>query len=74
MILCDPIDCNPPDSSVCGVSQARILKWVAISFSRGIFPTQVSNLHLLHWQVDSLPLSHQGSMYYIYVHTYIKII
>ena len=26
-----------------------------------IFPTQGSNPHLLHWQVDSLPLSHQGS-------------
>ena len=26
-----------------------------------IFPTQGSNLCLLHWQVDSLPLSHQGS-------------
>ena len=31
---------------------------------QGIFPTQGSNLqllHLLHWQVDSLPLSHLGS-------------
>ena len=27
----------------------------------GIFPNQGSNLCLLHWQVDSLPLSHQGS-------------
>ena len=28
---------------------------------QGIFLTQGSNLHLLHWQADSLPLSHQGS-------------
>ena len=28
-----------------------------------IFPTQGSNLSLLHWQVDSLPLSHRGSLY-----------
>ena len=28
---------------------------------QGIFPTQGSNLHLLHWQADSLPLSHGGS-------------
>ena len=28
-----------------------------------IFLTQGLNLHLLHWQVDSLPLSHQGSPY-----------
>ena len=34
-ILCNPMDCNPPGSSVCGIFQARILKWVAISFSRG---------------------------------------
>ena len=33
--LCDPIDCNPPDSSVHGIFQAGILEWVAISFSRG---------------------------------------
>ena len=28
---------------------------------QGIFPTQGLNLHLLHWQADSLPLSHQES-------------
>ena len=33
--LCDPMDCSPPDSSVHGISQARILEWVAIPFSRG---------------------------------------
>ena len=33
--LCDPMDCSPPGSSVHGTSQARILEWVAISFSRG---------------------------------------
>ena len=33
-ILCTPVDCSPPDSSVHGIFQARILEWVAISFSR----------------------------------------
>ena len=33
--LCDPMDCSPPGFSVHGISQARILEWVAISFSRG---------------------------------------
>ena len=33
--LCDPTDCNLPGSSVHGVSQARILEWAAIPFSRG---------------------------------------
>ena len=36
--LCDPMDCIPPGSSVHGISQARILEWVAISFSRGSSP------------------------------------
>ena len=29
--LCDYMDCSPPGSSVHGISQARILEWVAIS-------------------------------------------
>ena len=33
--LCDPMDCSPPGSSVRGISQARILEWGAIPFSRG---------------------------------------
>ena len=33
--LCDTVDCSPPSSSVHGILQARILEWVAISFSRG---------------------------------------
>ena len=37
LTLCNPIDCNPPDSSVHGISQAKILECVAISFCRGSF-------------------------------------
>ena len=33
--LCDPTDGSPPGSSVPGILQARILEWVAISFSQG---------------------------------------
>ena len=36
------------------ILQVRIREWVAISYHRGIFLTQESNPHLLHWQVDSL--------------------
>ena len=53
--LCSPIDCSPPGSSVHGISQARILEWVAISYPSNP-PYHGSNhclLHLLHWQVDS---------------------
>ena len=35
LTLCDSMDCSPPGSSVHGIFQARILEWVAISFSRG---------------------------------------
>ena len=33
--LCDPIDCSLPGFSIHGIVQARVLEWVAISFSRG---------------------------------------
>ena len=33
--LCDPMDCSPPDSSVYGILQAGILKWITIPFSKG---------------------------------------
>ena len=36
--LCDTMDCSPPGSSVHGISQARILEWVAMPFSRGYSP------------------------------------
>ena len=36
--LCDPMDCSPSGSSIHGILQARILGWVAISFSRGFSP------------------------------------
>ena len=35
LTLCDPMDCSPPGSSDHGILQARILEWVAISYSRG---------------------------------------
>ena len=35
LTLCDPMGYSPPGSSVHGISQASILEWVAISFSRG---------------------------------------
>ena len=40
-LSCDPVDCSPPGSSVHGIFQARILEWVAISFSRGSSKTRV---------------------------------
>ena len=44
--LCDPMDCSLPGSSVHGILQAKILEWIVLF--QGIFPTQGSNLHLVH--------------------------
>ena len=61
-ILCDPMNCSPPGSSVHRILQARILEWVAMPFSRGSSrprdPTHVSctgGQVLYHW-------SHLGSL------------
>ena len=65
LTLCNPADYSLPGFSIHGILQARILGWVTISFSRGIFQTQGLNpslLYLLHWQRDSLPLCHLGSL------------
>ena len=35
LTLWNPLDCSLPGSSIRGIFQARILEWVAISFSRG---------------------------------------
>ena len=48
---------SPPGSSVHGILKARILEWVAISYSRGFFRARVC---LLHWQVGSLPRAQPG--------------
>ena len=45
--LCDPIDGSPPGSPIPGILQARILEWVAISFSIA-----------LKWKVEVKSLSH----------------
>ena len=56
LTLCDSVDCSPPGFSVHGILQARILEWVAISFSRGSSRPQGSKSWLLlygwilyHW-------------------------
>ena len=61
-LFCDPMDCSKPGSSVHGILQAKILEWVAISSSRGIFPTQGLNPSLLHCRRILYSLSHQGSL------------
>ena len=60
-----PMNCNLLGSSVHGISQARILEWVVISFSKGSSQlrdrTQVSGTtgSLRHFRQIIYPLSHQ---------------
>ena len=53
------VPCQAPPST--GILQARILEWVAMTSSRGIFPTQGSNSGLLHCRWILYHLSHKGS-------------
>ena len=39
--LCNSLDCSPPGSSVHGISQARVLEWVAVSFPRESFHPEI---------------------------------
>ena len=57
--LCDPMTCSPPESSVCGTLQARILGWVSFPlpgdlFNPGIKPSSPE------LQADSLPSEPPG--------------
>ena len=65
-VVCDPIDYNLPGSSVHGISQARILEWVAISFSRLLLLSCFSHVRLCltpqmaaHQAIPSLGSSRQ---------------
>ena len=53
LTLCNPMDCSPPDSFIHGISEARILEWVAVSSSRGSFGpkdrTWVSDRFFTFW-------------------------
>ena len=58
LTLCDPMDCSLPGFFVHGIFQARVLEWVAISFSRdlpdpGIEPQSTA--------LQAMRLSHQES-------------
>ena len=60
--LCNPMDCNPPGSSVHRILQARILEQVAIPFSWESLLTQGSNLSLLHCRWILYCLSHREAL------------
>ena len=49
--LCDSMDCSPPDSSVHGILQARILQWAAMPSSRGSNLCLISRISCIGRQV-----------------------
>ena len=66
--LCDSTDCSPPTSSVRGIFIGKNAGVGYRFLPQGIFLTQGLNPHflcLLHWQVDSLPLSHLAFSWFI---------
>ena len=79
LTLCNPMDCSPPGSSVHGISQAWILEWVAIPFSRdlpnsGIKPTSPASPALaggffttappvMYWVLGNLSKTHFNQEY-----------
>ena len=64
LTLCGPMDYSP--LGYMGFFPSRNVGTDCCFLFQGIFPTQELNLHfpcLLHWQVDSLPLSHLGTQH-----------
>ena len=59
--LCNPMNCNPPDSFVHGDSPGKNTGMGCHALLQGIFPTQGSNAGLLHCRWILYQLSHQGS-------------
>ena len=64
--LCDPIDGSPPGSSVPGILQARILEWVAISFSNAFM--HAKSLQLYPTLCDPMDSSPPGSTVHRILH------
>ena len=63
LTLCYPMDCSLPGSSVHRIFQVRMLEWVAITYSRGNFLIQGSNLLcLLHCRRILHLVSHLRSL------------
>ena len=56
--LSNPMDCSPPRLLCPWASPGKNTGVGCHFLLQGIFPIQVSNLHLLHWQANSLPLTH----------------
>ena len=65
---CNPMDCNPPGSSVHGDSPGKNTGVGCLALLQGNFPTQGSNPGLLHCRQIIYYLSYQGSLWHILVY------
>ena len=75
LTLFSPMDCSLPGYSVHGISQARILEWVAISFFRASSQPRDQTRSPTLW-ADALPSEPQGkpiSKVIIYYYSYLKL-
>ena len=63
LTLHDPMDCSPPGSSVPGISQARVLEWGAIAFSRSLSSMAQSLFVILAAFTSSLPFLVLGILF-----------
>ena len=71
--LCNLMDCSLPGSSVHGILQARILEWVAISFSRGSSQPR-DEPESPTFQADSLLSEPLGKMYNLHIYILIHML
>ena len=76
-LFCDSMNCSPPGCSVHGIFQARILEWVAISFSRGSsWPRDGTHIFctdrwiLYHWAIREAPRAFMENQKERHLHRY----
>ena len=71
--LCDPMDCSPPDSSVHGIFQARVLEWGAVSFFRGSSQPRDRTLICVSGRCFTLWATRAQNIYiHIYLYRWLK--
>ena len=72
LTFCSSMDCSPPGSSVLGILQARILKWVSVPFSRGSsWPRDQTQVSCIAGRFFTIWATREALYMYVYVYMYI---
>ena len=68
LTLSDPMDCSPPDSSICGIFQARELEWGATAFSVCLLSSNYKLLQtiILNQDIDINTVLFRFPQFYLY--------